>query len=204
MLKERALFKVKSAIRHPRARPALSEGIVSVSRRFHSLKPKEAVLIALYKKPASHSAATSLVPSETDLVLLAKKVGSESFLSGKFALLGGIVEAEDLRDSGDYLGVLHKALLREVKEEAGLESGDIAFTYHASFHDRFSSFLVHCFSGYLVSDPQSDISAQHLAHAKLKPSDGEHESFSWIPVQRAFSSRQVASIAKRAIDLTLS
>ena len=200
---ERHMLRLSSAYSRPKVVVDLGEDVVSFSDKFHSKSENHAVLLSLYKKSASSATASSIIPSGGDLVLLAKKRPDARFMAGKFALLGGIIEKRDLLTADDLLGVLETALAREVFEETGLAKPAFAHSYCASFYDKATNFHVHCFSGFLLSDPSKSSQAQHLSHANLKPADGEHENFSWMPVNRAFSSRQVADVAKRAIDLTV-
>jgi len=201
---DRTLFQIRSAFSRPAIRANLADGIISFAQRFHSTGAPEAVVLTLYKKSASNPTASSIVPGRDDFVLLAKKKPDARFLGGQFALVGGIVEKADMARADCGLDVYRNALAREVSEEAGLAPSDYASSYCSSFFDRATKFNVHCFSGFLLSDPQKTVQAQHLAHANLKPTDSEHDSFSWMPVKRVFSSRQVSKIAKRAVDLTLS
>jgi len=201
---DRTLFRIRSAFFRPAIRANLADGIIPFAQRFHSAGRPEAVVLTLYKKSASSPTASSIVPTKGDLVLLAKKKPGAKFLSGQFALVGGIVEKTDLVNADCGLDVYRNALSREAFEEAGLRQSDYASSYCSSFFDRATKFNVHCFSGFLLSDPGKSIQAQHLAHANLRPADSEHDNFSWIPVRRVFSSRQVSNVAKRAVDLTLS
>lgn len=198
----RTVFKIASAFRQPRLRVDTHESIEGYAGRFHQNRSNEAVLIALYKKPASLDTASSMIPGEGDLVLVGKKA-PDSRMAGEFALLGGKIEKRDVEGSEKAIEVFENTLARELYEEAGLSAGDYACSYCSSFLDKQSGFTIHCFSGFLLSNPQADAQAQHLAHANLRPRDAEHESFCWMPVSRVFSSRQVASTAKRAIDFTL-
>jgi hypothetical protein len=145
-----------------------------------------------------------MIPSSSDMVLLAKNRPDTRFLAGQFGLVGGIVEKTDLANADSGLDVFRNALSRKAYEEAGLNSSEYASSYCSSFLDKATGFTVHCFSGFLLSDPQKTSKAQHLAHANLQPVGNEHDSFSWMPVSRVFSSKQVSKIAKRAVDLTLS
>ena len=201
---DRTLFRIRSAFSRPAIRTNLADGIIPFANKFHSKGTPDAVVITLYKKSASSSIASSVVPGSDDFVLLAKKKPDSNFLSGQFALVGGIVEKTDMVHADCGLDVYRNALAREAFEEAGLTPSDYASSYCSSFFDRATKFNIHCFSGFLLSDPGKTIQAQHLAHANLRPADSEHDSFSWIPVKRVFSSRQVSKIAKRAVDLTLS
>ncbi len=201
---DRTLFRIRSAFFRPAIRANVSDGIIPFSQRFHSTGAPEAVVLTLYKKSASSPIASSVVPCSEDFVLLAKKKPGSKFLSGQFALVGGIVEKADMANADSGLDVYRNALAREASEEAGLSPSDYASSYCSSFFDRATNFKVHCFSGFLLSDPEKTVQAQHLAHANLRPTDSEHDSFSWIPVRRVFSSRQVSNVAKRAVDLTLS
>lgn len=201
---DRTLFRIRSAFSRPAIRANVVDGIIPFAQRFHSKGAPEAVVLTLYKKSASSLIASSVVPSREDFVLLAKKKPDSKFLSGQFALIGGIVEKTDLVHADCGLDVYRNALAREAFEEAGLKPSDYASSYCSSFFDRATKFNVHCFSGFLFSDPEKTIQAQHLAHANLRPADSEHDSFSWVPVRRVFSSRQVSNVAKRAVDLTLS
>ena len=201
---DRTLFRIRSAFSRPAMRANLADGIIPFATRFHSSTQPEAVVLTLYKKSASNKTASSIVPSREDFVLLAKKKPDARFLSGQFALIGGIVEKGDMVHADCGLDVYRNALAREALEEAGLAPSNYASSYCSSFLDRATRFNVHCFSGFLLSDPEKSIQAQHLAHANLRPADSEHDSFSWMPVRRVFSSRQVSNVAKRAVDLTLS
>ena len=201
---ERHLFRIRSAYSRPTFQPGLDEGIIPFSERFSDL-PREAVLLSIYKRPASSQTASSIIPSSSDLVLLAKnREGSAAFLSGQFGLVGGIVERRDLVSANSALDVYRNALAREAFEDAKLAPSDYASSYCSSFFDRATGLRIHCFSGFLFSDPEKTGKAHHLAHANLRPASPEYESFSWMPVARVFSSRKVSKVAKRAIDLTLS
>jgi len=201
---DRTLFRIRSAFSRPSVKARLVDGIIPFAQHFHSKGAAEAVVLTLYKKSVSSPTASSIVPSREDFVLLAKKKPDSKFLSGQFALIGGVVEKADLVDADCGLDVYRNALGREALEEAGLAPSDYASSYCSSFFDRATKFNVHCFSGFLLSDPQKTVQAQHLAHANLRPTNSEHDNFSWMPVTRVFSSRQVSKIAKRAVDLTLS
>jgi 8-oxo-dGTP pyrophosphatase MutT (NUDIX family) len=201
---DRTLFRIRSAFSRPKVKARLADGIIPFAQRFHSSGAPEAVVLTLYKKSAANPTASSVVPCKDDFVLLAKKKTGAKFLSGQFALIGGVVEKADLVNADCGLDVYRNALAREAFEEAGLTPSDYASSYCSSFFDRATKFRVHCFSGFLLSDPEKTVRAQHLAHANLRPTNSEHDSFSWVPVRRVFSSRQVSKIAKRAVDLTLS
>jgi len=201
---DRTIFRIRSAFSRPAIRANVADGIIPFAQKFHSRDAQDAVVLTLYKKSASSPIASSVVPGRDDFVLLAKKKPGSQFLSGQFALVGGIVEKADLVNADCGLDVFRNALAREAFEEAGLTPSDYASSYCSSFFDRATKFNVHCFSGFLLSDPEKTIQAQHLAHANLRPTNSEHDNFSWLPVRRVFSSRQVSKIAKRAVDLTLS
>ena len=200
---DRTLFKIRSAFSRPKIRARLSEGIIPFAKKFHSGRRPQAVVLSLYKKSASSPVASSIMPGRGDFVLLAKKKPGARFLAGQFALIGGIVEKADLAGAECGLDVYRNALAREAFEEAALSPADYASSYCSSFFDRRTGFDVHCFSGFLLCDPGKTVQAQHLAQANLRPADSEHDSFSWVPVSRVFSSRQVSNVAKRAVDLTL-
>jgi len=200
----RTLFRIRSAFSRPSVNARLVDGIIPFAQHFHSKGAAEAVVLTLYKKSAASQTASSIVPSTDDFVLLAKKKPEAKFLGGQFGLIGGIVEKGDMVRADCGLDVYRNALAREAFEEAGLAPSDYASSYCSSFFDRATRFNVHCFSGFLLSDPQKTVQAQHLAHANLRPTNSEHDNFSWMPVKRVFSSRQVSKIAKRAVDLTLS
>ncbi len=202
----RLSVKLSALFSQPKAGLRDSENINSYAENFHKHRAKEAVLLALYKKTVASKIVPALLPQEGDMVLLGKKSaqpGTNPIFYGKFALLGGMIEKTDLSKASTSLDVFNNALSRELYEEAGLSRGDYSFSYCSSFHDKKTEVLVHCFAGYLHADPSSTSSANHSHHSNIKPRDGEHESFSWMPVNAAFSSRQVSHVAKRAIDLTL-
>ena len=201
---DRTIFRIRSAFSRPAIRANVADGIIPFAQKFHSKDAQDAVVLTLYKKSVSSPIASSVVPGRDDFVLLAKKKPDSKFLAGQFALVGGIVEKGDMARADCGLDVYRNALAREAFEEAGLTPSDYASSYCSSFFDRATNFNIHCFSGFLLSDPGKSIQTQHLVHANLKPTNSEHDSFSWIPVKRVFSSRQVSKIAKRAVDLTLS
>lgn len=200
---DRTLFRVRSALSRPAIRPNLYEGIIPFAKRFHSTGCPDAVMLSLYKKSASSPIASSVVPSSEDLVLLGKAGPSSKFLTGQFAPVGGAVEATDLVHADNRMDVYRNAVTRAALTKAGLRPSDYALSYCSSFLDRATKSNVHCFSGFLLSDPGKTIQEQHLAHANLQPASSEHDSLSWVPVRRVFSSQQVSKIAKRAVDITL-